>query len=79
MTHVVSDGPFIDRDPDRTNNVITFCILSELSHSADNFDILSEAGSPARNFEIIGEVSHSLSSGRVLCMRHAASSILSMF
>ena len=79
MAHVVSDGPFIDRGPDRPNPVITFCILSELSHSADNFDILSEAGSPARKFEIIGEVSHSLSSGRVLCMRHAASSILSMF
>ena len=79
MAHVVSDGSFLDRNPDRPNNVITFCLLSELSHSADNFDILSEAGSPARKFEIIGEVSHFLSSGRVLCMRHDAPSILSMF
>ena len=79
MTHVVSDGPLIDRDPHRLNNVITFWNLSELSHSAVNFDMLSEAGSPARKFEIIDEVSHSVSSGRVLCMMHAASNIFSMF
>ena len=79
MRHVVSDGPLIDRDTHRQNNVITFWNLSELSHSADNFDMLSETGSPARRFEIIGEVSHSLSSGRVLCMMHAASNIFSMF
>ena len=66
MAHVVSDGPFIDKGPDRPNNVITFRILSELSHSADNFDILSETGNPAKIFEINGVVSHSISSGRVL-------------
>ena len=46
--------------------VITFYVLSELSHSAGTFDILSETGSPARIFEINGEVSHSISRGRVL-------------
>ena len=59
--------------------VATFYVLSELSHSVGNFDILSETGSPARRFEINGKVSHSISSGRVLSMRHAASNVLSMF
>ena len=46
--------------------VITFYVLSELSHSAGNFNILGETGSPAKLFEINGEVSHSISSGRLL-------------
>ena len=36
--------------------VISFYVLSEMSHSARNFDILSEAGSPVTVFEITGEV-----------------------
>ena len=46
--------------------VITFYVLSELSHSAGNFDSLSDTGNPARILEINREVSHSISSGRVL-------------
>ena len=46
--------------------VITFYVLSELSHSAGNFDILNQTGSPAKIFASRCEVSHSLSPGRVL-------------
>ena len=35
--------------------VISFFVLSELSHSVSNFDILSDRGSPADAFEITGE------------------------
>ena len=36
--------------------VISFYVLSELSHSASNFDILSETGSAATVFDVTGEV-----------------------
>ena len=36
--------------------VISFYVLSELSHSASNFDILNETGSPATVFDVTGEV-----------------------
>ena len=36
--------------------VISFFVLSKLSHSVNNFGILSDTGSPADAFEITGEV-----------------------
>ena len=40
----------------RRSPVITFYVLSELSHSAGNFGILSEKSNPAKVFDINGEV-----------------------